>query len=96
MAAIDAKKAYQNLRSKGFHEASNKSVDHKWLEFWYEGKLTKIKTKISHANKEIDDGLISLMAKQTYLTSKQFKGMAECTVSESEYVEILKMQKILS
>jgi len=95
MASIDAKKTYSNLLSKGFQEATNKSDDHKWLEFWYNGKLTRIKTKISHSAKDIDDSLISLMARQTYLSSKQFKGMAECTISEVEYIKILKERKIV-
>jgi len=90
MAVLDAKETYKKLKSKGFQEATNKSVDHKWLEFWFDGKLTRIKTKISHGAKEIDDGLISLMARQTYLTSNQFRKMAECTISEPEYIEILK------
>lgn len=95
MSVLDAKKAYQHLKSKGFQEATNKSIDHKWLEFWYEGKLTRIKTKMSHGFKEIDDSLISLMARQTYLTSKQFRSMAECTISEIQYIELLKQQNII-
>jgi predicted RNA binding protein YcfA (HicA-like mRNA interferase family) len=95
MAVLPAKKSYQHLKSKGFQEASNKSVDHKWLEFWYDGKLTRIKTKMSHGAKEIDDGLISLMARQTYLSSNQFIKMAECTISEKEYIELLKQKNII-
>lgn len=95
MAAIDAKKTYQNLLSKGFQAATNKSVDHKWLEYWYQGKLTRIRTKMSHGAKEIDDGLISLMARQTYLTSKQFRDFAECNITGPQYIDILKVRNII-
>lgn len=95
MAALDAKITYKNLLSKGFQKALNKSDDHMWLEFWYGGKLTRVKTKMSHSARDINDGLISLMSKQTYLTSKQFKSMAECTTSELEYIEILKEKNIV-
>lgn len=95
MAVLNPKKTYKFLQKKGFEKASGKSNDHKWLEFWVEGKLTKIKTKISHGSGDINSSLISLMSKQTYLTPTQFRQLAECTISQKEYIAILKKNKVL-
>ena len=35
------------------------------------------------------------MARQTYLSSNQFIKMAECTISEQEYIELLKQKNII-
>jgi len=80
---------------KGFQEASNKSVDHKRIEFWHKGKLTRCRTKFSHNGEEINDWLISQMSKQVSLSKKQFIEFAKCTLSQDMYVEILKEKNII-
>lgn len=95
MAVLDAKLTYTNLVHKGFKEAKNKSCDHKWLEFWNDGKLTRVKTKVSHGEKDINDSLIGLMARQTYLTSHDFRELAECTLNQEDYVQKLKQRNLL-
>jgi len=96
MGPIDTKVLYNNLLRKGFKEATNKSRDHKWIEFWYKGKLTKIRTKVSHGEKEIGDRLISFMSRQTYLSNNQFREFALCNITELQYIEILKKKMIVS
>lgn len=95
MSPLDSNKTYRALCRKGFMEAENKSKDHKRVEFWHNGKLTRSRTKFSHNGQELDDYLIREMSKQIYLTKKQFVSFAECTLSEAQYVEILKSQNVL-
>ena len=95
MAPLDSKKTYNAMCSKGFKEAQNKSNDHKRIEFWHKGKLTRSRTKFSHNNQEIDDYLIREMSKQINLTKKQFIEFAKCTLSEDGYAEILRSQNLL-
>ena len=90
MATLDAKRTLKNLKSKGFESAKSKSVDHNWIEFWYNGKLTRVKTKISHGEKELNDYLISCMSKQTYLSKNEFFDLANCPMSKEKYLTILK------
>lgn len=80
---------------KGFQEATNKSVDHKRIEFWYDGKLTRCRTKFSHNSEDIGDWLISQMSKQVSLSKKQFIEFAKCTLSQEGYIKILKEKKII-
>ncbi|MBU2912713.1 hypothetical protein [Reichenbachiella agariperforans] len=90
MSPLDGKKAYKAMRKKGFKESDNKSPDHKWVDFWFEGKLTKIKTKFSHNDQEIDNYLITAMSRQINLSRKEFVEFAKCNLSEEGYIKILK------
>ncbi|MFH1005838.1 MAG: hypothetical protein V1781_10185 [Bacteroidota bacterium] len=89
---LDSKKTENNLIRKGF---SPKKSDHIRLEFWYNGKLTRIRTKLSHNHQEINDYLIGQMAKQIALTRKQFIALADCTLDKNEYQKILKERGII-
>lgn len=90
MSTLNAKDTYTNLLKKGFREAKNKSDDHKWVEFWNDNKLTRIKTKISHGEKELNDFLIGHMSKQTYLKRKDFIAFAKCELTEEGYINLLR------
>ena len=90
MPTLDAKKTLKNLKSKGFVPAKSKSVDHHWIEFWYNGKLTRARTKISHGEKELNSFLISSMSKQTCLNKNEFMDLANCPMSQNKYEEILR------
>lgn len=88
MAVIDAKKAYKNLKKKGFVDSPSKSIDHKYLELYHNEKLV-LYTKISHGEKELDDYLIKQMALQCKLNKQDFSDLANCSLSESDYLRIL-------
>lgn len=92
MALLDSKKSLQNLKNKGFVDAENKGNDHIRVEFWYNGRLTRAKTKFSHSAKDIDDYLIGLMSKQVCLTKRQFIDLAKCPLSQEEFIVILRNQ----
>lgn len=88
MAVLDAKKTYRNLKSKGFTDSLNKSGDHKYIEFFYEGKLL-LYTKISHGASDLGDYLIKQMAEQCKLDKKDFMDLANCPLSMEEYIQRL-------
>lgn len=92
MAVLDARETENNLKRKGFVRIN---TDHIRLEFWHNGKLTRVRTKLSHNSQEINDYLISQMAKQVCLTRKQFIGLADCTVTQAEYEKVLKERGII-
>ena len=93
MSAMDSDRIKASLLKKGFTEVNR---DHKYYEFYYNGKLTKAWTKISHGSRDIDDYLTSRMSKQLYLTKKQFKEFVECNLSQNGYEDILSSQSIIS
>ncbi len=81
------------LRKKGFLRWSD--GDH--VRFCFldsKGERTKIQTKISHGmgNSTVSADLISKMAKQLKLTTKQFLALIDCTLDETGYREILEKQ----
>jgi len=59
--------------------------------FWLEvsGRRTSIRTRISHGAREYDDHLLSLMARQLYLTRKELNQVLDCPMSGEDYLRIL-------
>jgi predicted RNA binding protein YcfA (HicA-like mRNA interferase family) len=94
MPTLDAKQTYKNLKKKGFEDSANKSDDHKYLEFWHNGKLV-LYTKISHGEKDLDDFLIGQMKKQCKLSKSDFMDLANCPLSQEDYTEKLRTQELL-
>jgi len=80
---IKSDKAYRNLKKKGFLDAPG---DHNFLEFHYQGKFV-VRTKISHgATHDLGNDLISKMAYQCRLDKSDFSDLANCPLSEEEYI----------
>lgn len=77
------------LSSKGF--SKDPSGDHNYFRYYSQGKKTQIYTKTSHGSKykNLSDDLVSAMAKQCKLTTKQFKELVSCTMSGAEYEGML-------
>lgn len=86
MGVLKTTEVENNLVSKGFKK---KDGNHKFFYFYYKGKKSSIFTKTSHSSKEIDDYLIRQMSKQLKLDKTDFVKFASCTLSESEYIQIL-------
>lgn len=80
----------QNLPKKGFVE--DRGRDHVFFHFIHDGQKTHIRTHVSHGSKyrTLGDDLVSKMAKQCKLTSKDFRSLSECTLSHNDYLAILK------
>ena len=81
-----------NLKKKGFRTEQG---DHERFIFYYEGKKTAIRTKISHGEKEIGIHLVKKMANQLHLEKEEFVKFALCDISEKEYIAILHEKMIL-
>lgn len=87
---LDKKLTYKNLKKKGFIDSDSHSDDHKYLDFFYNGKFICY-TKISHGSKgEIDDFLIKQMHKQCKLDKNNFIDLVKCPLSAESYLEILR------
>jgi len=75
------------LCHKGFKSHDG---DHVYYYLYVDGKKTAVRTKISHGEKEIDDNLLSLMARQVKLTKKLFGDLIDCPLSHDQYVKQLR------
>lgn len=75
------------LLAKGFQV---EQTHHEYFWFYYNGKRTHIKTRISHGKKEYGSNLISAIKKQLKLQSKQqIEDLLNCPMSEEDYIELL-------
>ena len=83
------------LEAKGFER---KEGDHHYFVYvTKEGKKTTAKTKTSHTRKmkDIDDNLLSQMAKQCKLTKANFLKLVDCPLSRDDYEEMLRQQGLI-
>jgi hypothetical protein len=94
MSVLDAKKTYQNLKKKGFVDSKTKSIDHKYLELYHEGKYVT-HTKISHNSGDLDNYLIKQMSFQCKLSKNEFIDLANCPLSKLDYMAILHKRGLL-
>ena len=77
-----------SLLAKGFQQRES---DHAYFIYYdTSGKKSTAKTKTSHSGKDLDDGLLALMSRQTKLTKKQFLDLVDCPLSRTEYENILR------
>ena len=77
------------LEAKGF---VRKNKSHKVMSYVTEGGVrTSVITHYSHgaSGKEVDNGVISAMARQCHLSPKQFKELVDCALSQGEYESLL-------
>lgn len=87
---LERSKIQANLLKKGFVESDDRR--HIFYHFMHEGKKTNIRTQVSHGTKykTLGDDLVSKMASQCKLNAARFRGLAECTLSHEEYIDLLK------
>jgi len=94
MSVLDPKKTFKNLKKKGFTESSNKSPDHKRLEFNFNGKWV-LSTKLSHNSQDLDNYLIKQMSGQCHLEKGEFLDLVNCPLSKEEFIQILENKGLL-
>ena len=82
-----AKDVSATLLRKGFQQREG---DHSFFRLYVDGKKTRVGTKISHGEKEIHDGLLSQMAKDTKLVKHEFLELVDCPMTEERYQELLR------
>lgn len=80
-----------SLRKKGFVE----DVSGKHISYSYDmsnGIKTRIKTYVSHGreSEDLDDFLVSKMAKQINLTKREFGDFVSCKMKQPKYEAIVK------
>jgi predicted RNA binding protein YcfA (HicA-like mRNA interferase family) len=83
----DAKNVAAGLAGKGF---ILRDGDHHFYSLVVGGKKTGIFTKVSHGEREIHDGLLAQMAKQTKLVKKDFLDLVDCPMSAADYLKKLR------
>jgi hypothetical protein len=89
MAPLEKRVIESGLARKGFKKDN---ADHRYYRFFYQGKETSIRTKVSHSPKvkDIDDNLLSLIKRQLHLDSnKQLIELCKCPLTERDYIDIL-------
>jgi hypothetical protein len=77
------------LQKKGFRPADSSHHD-RFVYHTMDGKVTKIRTYTSRSGKDVDDNILSQMAKQCKLTNKKFLEFLECSLSQQEFEEAVK------
>ena len=82
-----AKDIEAGLSRKGFQRRESKDA---YFHLWIDGKKTAIYTKMSQGETEIHDVLVSAMARQLKLTTRQFGDLIECPLKLDEYTRILR------
>jgi len=85
-----------SLRKKGFLEEDG--GDHRSFRLMYQGKYTGIFTKTSRGSKKyktLSSDLVSKMALQLKLTTKEFASLVECSMSGDQYVALLEEREEL-
>lgn len=86
MATRKAHEVASALMRKGFRLREG---DHHWYEFCVDGELANIRTKISHGDNECDSYILGRMAQQVHLTSKQFRDLVDCPMTERNYKSLM-------
>ena len=82
---LDRRDVEASLLAKGFKKVEG---DHSFFIFHDKtGKKSPVRTKTSHgtSSKQLDDSLVSMMAKQCRLTNKDFKDLVNCPLSRQAY-----------
>ena len=93
MATRKAREIKEGLIKKGFIAYQR---DHTYLFFSVEGRKSGVHTKISHGTKEYGDNILSLVARQLHITTKQFDDLLDCPMSYEDYLTVLKEKKIIT
>jgi hypothetical protein len=91
MATRKAREIKEGLTKKGFITVQG---DHTFLFLSVEGRKSSIRTKISHGNKEYGDNILSLVARQLRITTKQLDDLLDCPMSYEDYLAILRTKNI--
>lgn len=96
MKVIDRRVIEGSLQDKGFHKDQR---DHRFWYFFYKGKKTIIRTKISTGKKYRVYGtdLLQMMQRQLHLDKlKEVKDLLVCPMDEDGYIKILLGKRVIS
>ena len=77
----------KGLERKGFQRGNG---DHNYFHYYTQkGKKTRVFTKTSHGNRELDDGLLGKMSKQCKLSKSDFERLIDCPLDQAAYEQKL-------
>lgn len=95
MAVRPKNKVVSNLKAKGFTASNNHHI--MLVYFTAGGEKTAILTKTSHTPqmKDIDDNLLSQMAKQCRLDKSEFLDLVDCPMDRAAYERRLRAKKVI-
>ena len=83
----------KSLGVKGFQPAKG---DHNYFHYYSKaGKKTRVFTKTSHGSREIDDSLLSCMARQVKLSRSDFDRLIDCPLDRDTYEKKLIEQGVV-
>ncbi len=71
------------LQRKGFVQSNS---DHKVFRLHVQGKITAIRTHLSHGSNEYNDNLLALVARQLKLRRSQLDDLIDCPLSAEDYI----------
>lgn len=87
----------ESLKKKGF-EVEQSGRDHRFYYFYYNGKKTGVRTKISTGSgyKDYSDSLLGTIKKQLCFPSRRhLDDFINCPLTLEDYIDILKTQNLL-
>lgn len=91
---LDPRKVASSLKKKDFIE--DKGKHHVYYYFSVDGKITSVKTYISHGAKEIDKYLVSRMSQQLHLPRNRFLDLIECPMSRDDFRQHLVARNLIN
>ena len=74
------------LKKKGFVK---KESHHRMYMYYFDGKKTSVRTRISHGVSEYGDSLLGRMANQLKLSKRQLEDFIECPMTAEKYTDHL-------
>lgn len=87
MTTRKVKEVSSRLCGKGF--VKNDRSDHCRFLLYVDGRKTRIRTMISHGEREIGEELIHRMAAQLKLSKDEFLDLVDCRLDGEEYAGML-------
>ena len=88
------RKVESALIRKGFQRNDSHHIQFRYIAM--NGQVTHVKTKISHGqSRDIGDKLAGKMARQCFLKLSEFKKLIDCSLSRSQYEEILRNSSVI-
>ena len=89
--SADRRDVERGLERKGFVRVEG---DHHFFIYrTLQGKKSTIRTKTSHGMRQIDDSILSQMARQCRLSRTQFDKLIECPLAQEEYETLVEQKE---
>lgn len=94
MKSIPRDKIEKSLADKGFTKDQR---DHRYWYFWYKGKKTKIRTKISTGSGYKDYGvnLLDKIKSQLFLNFRELEALLRCPMGVDRYTQLMLERRVI-